>query len=86
MFSQPREDEEVQTFYLIEAEIKSDKEKVKERRAKLGRFILTINDLGLTPDQLLEYYKEQGTVERGFRFIKDKSFRVSEAYLKKESR
>ena len=82
----PRKDEKVQTFYLIEAQIKHDQEKVKERRAKLGRFILATNDLELTPDQLLEYYKEQGTVERGFRFLKDKSFRVSEVYLKKESR
>jgi transposase len=82
----PRKNEEVQTFYLIEAEIKPDQEKVKERRAKLGRFILTTNDLELTPDQLLTYYKEQGTVERGFRFLKDKSFRVSEVYLKKEAR
>jgi transposase len=40
----------------------------------------------LTPDQLLKYYKEQETVERGFRFLKDKSFRVSEVYLKKQSR
>lgn len=82
----PRKGEEVQTFYLIEAEIKHDQEKVQERRTKLGRFILATNDLELTPDQLLEYYKEQGTVERGFRFLKDKSFRVSEVYLKKESR
>jgi transposase len=82
----PRKNEEVQTFYLIEAEIKPNPEKVKERRSKLGRFILATNDLELTPDQLLGYYKEQGTVERGFRFLKDKSFRVSEVYLKKESR
>lgn len=76
----------MQTFYLIETEIKPDQEKVQERRAKLGRFILTTNDLELTPDQLLTYYKEPGTVERGFRFLKDKSFRVYEVYLKKESR
>jgi len=82
----PRKHEEVQTFYLIEAEIKPDQGKVQERRTKLGRFILATNDLELTPDQLLKYYKEQGTVERGFRFLKDKSFRVSEVYLKKESR
>jgi transposase len=82
----PKKDTEVQTFYLIEAEIKHDQEKVQERRAKLGRFILATNDLELTPYQLLKYYKERGTVERGFRFLKDKSFRVSEVYLKKESR
>ena len=40
----------------------------------------------MTPDQLLKYYKEQGTVERGFRFLKDKSFRVSDVFLKKETR
>ncbi len=82
----PRKDEEVQTFYLIDAEIKYNQEKVQEKRAKLGRFILATNDLELTPDQLLKYYKEQGNVERGFRFLKDKSFRVSEVYLKKETR
>ena len=52
----------------------------------LGRFVLATNDLELSPDTLLEYYKGQGTVERGFRFLKDKSFRVSEVYLKKKSR
>ena len=35
---------------------------------------------------VLEYYKEQMTVERGFRFIKDQSFHVSEVYLKNKSR
>jgi len=44
----PGKGEDVQTFYLIEAEIKHDQEN-----------------------------KEQGTVEREFRFLKDKSFRVS---------
>ena len=82
----PRKGEKVQTFYRIEAEIKHNHKKLQERREKLGRFILTTNDLELTPDQLLKYYKEQGTVERGFRFLKDRSFRVSEVYLKKESR
>ena len=52
----------------------------------MGRFVLATNDLALSPDTMLKYYKEQGTVERGFRFLKDKSFRVSEIYLKKKSR
>ena len=82
----PKKDEEVQTFYLIDAEIKPDQEKVQEKKAKLGRFILATNDLELTPDQILKYYKEQGTIERGFRFLKDKSFRVSDVFLKKETR
>jgi transposase len=36
--------------------------------------------------QFLKYYKGQQSVERGFRFLKDKSFRVVEEFLKKESR
>ena len=38
------------------------------------------------PETMLEYYKEQNSVERGFRFIKDKQFHVSEVYLKNENR
>lgn len=50
----PRKGEDVQTFYLIGAEIKHDQDKLQERRAKLGGFILVTNDLELTPDQLLK--------------------------------
>ncbi|MBC2700671.1 MAG: IS1634 family transposase, partial [ANME-2 cluster archaeon] len=53
---------------------------------KLRRFVLATNDLDLTVDEILSYYKSQGNVERGFMFMKDKSFHVSEVYLKKESR
>ena len=35
---------------------------------------------------MLDHYKNQSKVEKGFRFIKDKSFRVSEVYLKKPQR
>ena len=35
---------------------------------------------------MLENYKNQSKVERGFRFIKDKSFTVSDVYLKKPQR
>lgn len=45
-----------------------------------------MNDIALSPDTLLEYYKGQGVVERGFRFLKDKSFRVSEGLSQKNSR
>ena len=58
---------------------------VEQRRQKLGRFVLATNDRELSPDDLLKNYKEQGTVERGFRFLKDPSFRVAEIYLKKPS-
>jgi len=35
---------------------------------------------------MLNYYKGQQVVERGFRFLKDKKFHVSEVFLKKEER
>jgi len=35
---------------------------------------------------MLNYYKGQQVVERGFRFLKDKSFHASEFFLKKEER
>ena len=35
---------------------------------------------------MLSYYKEQSTVERAFKFIKDKSFHASEVYLENENR
>jgi transposase len=48
--------------------------------------VLTTNDLDLDPGRLLANYKNQTQVERGFRFLKDNSFRVSEIFLKKNTR
>jgi transposase len=70
----------------VKAKIVADEQAIARKREKLGRFILATNDTGLTADEILSYYKSQSTVERGFRFLKDKSFHVSEVYLKKESR
>ena len=82
----PKTDEPVTVSYSLDAEIEHDPEFIHQEKQKLGRFVLATNDLELSSDTILEYYKGQGTVERGFRFLKDKSFRVSEVYLKKNSR
>jgi transposase len=82
----PKKGEELETCYLIKAKIKADERVIALERKKLGRFVLATNDLDLTVDEILSYYKSQGNIERGFRFLKDKSFHVSEVYLKKESR
>jgi transposase len=55
-------------------------------RELLGRFILASNDCDIDPEAMLTYYKEQSTVERGFRFLKDSSFHAAEVYLKNENR
>jgi transposase len=63
-----------------------NEKEVERRRNRLGRFVLATNDLELGAESLLKYYKEQGVVERGFRFLKDDTFRVSSVYLKKPHR
>jgi len=82
----PKKDEELREIHLVEAEIEFNAAKVAEAKSKLGRFILATNDLNLDPNTILSYYKGQQAVERGFRFLKDKSFRVAEVYLKKPQR
>lgn len=57
--------------------------------AQQSCFILATNELDhstLPPQQLLEGYKGQQRVERGFRFLKDPRFLASSLYLKKPER
>jgi len=82
----PKKDEPLKTRYKISATIDIDPEAVAKERIKLGRFVLASNKLDLEPEEMLAHYKKQHTVEKGFRFLKDKSFHVSEIYLKKEER
>jgi len=82
----PRTDEQRRTVYTVQAEIARNTKVILAEMEKLGRFILASNDLSLDPETMLEYYKNQAAVERGFRFLKDKSFRISEVYLKKPER
>ena len=81
----PKNDEKLIEVHLIEAQVELDDDKVSKEKSRLGRFILATNDINIDPDTLLSYYKGQQSVERGFRFLKDKSFRVAEVYLKKPS-
>jgi transposase len=56
---------------------------------RLGRFVLGTNDCDgnrLPSSELLSEYKGQRHNERGFQFIKDKTFCVSSVYLKKPER
>ena len=66
---------------------KNLKEIEKVKRSK-GRFILATNEVtdNLSPKELLYEYKAQDKTERGFRFIKDDSFLISDVYLKKPER
>ena len=82
----PRNGEVMVTGYRIDATIEPNDVWYARKQLKLGRFVLATNDLDLDPNRLLANYKNQAQVERGFRFLKDNSFRVSEIFLKKPAR
>ena len=82
----PKKDELLNMSYMIKGETELNEDALKEARRNLGRFVLASNQIDLDPEVMLNYYKGQQVVERGFRFLKDKSFHVSEVYLKKEER
>ncbi len=69
----PKKDEELETYYWVKAEIAVNQQVITQEREKPERFILATNDLDLKADEILSYYKSQGKIERGFRFLKDKS-------------
>lgn len=82
----PKKDEKLIVHYVINAEAVRNEEITLNEKEHQGRFIIASNDLNLDAEKMLDYYKNQSKVEKGFRFIKDKSFRVSDVYLKKPQR
>ena len=74
------------TKYQITALVRVNEEVVQKERAVLGRFVLATNVISLDSETILNHYKGQMLVEKGFRFLKDKSFRVAEVFLKNERR
>ncbi len=84
-----KEAEPTSYHYLIEATPFTDLEKVKLAKLKVGMFILATNDTeseDLTMAALLDHYKSQQKVERGFRFLKSPEFLTSSIFLKKPQR
>lgn len=82
----PSKNEELDSFWIIDADIELDENVIEKERSKLGRFVLTSNDLEIDDETMLQHYKGQQSVERGFRFLKDKRFNIAQVYLKKEER
>ena len=82
----PGKNDQLETIFSVDSPLEIIPAVIKREKLALGRFVLATNDPELDPDTILKYYKGQQSVERGFRFLKDKSFRVAEVFLKKESR
>ncbi|MDR1418624.1 MAG: IS1634 family transposase [Endomicrobium sp.] len=82
----PKKDDKKTTLYYINGEIALDEDAVAKKRLTLGRFVLATNDLSLSPERILQLYKEQNQVEKDFRFLKSNEFHNSDVLLKKPSR
>jgi transposase len=76
-------------LYQMQYEIKHNNAAIEAMLSRKGRFILATNDLDdkkFPDEKMLSEYKEQQSIERGFRFLKDPWFMVDSIFLKSPSR
>jgi transposase len=79
----------VSTAYYIQGAAYTDRAAFDGMARKKGRFIIATNEMDeakLSDIELLEGYKGQSKVERGFRFLKDPQFLASTMFVKKPER
>lgn len=73
--------------YFLGFDISMDTNTLQQRvEEESGYFILATNNLALSAQELLEQYKSQQRVERGFRFLKSPEFLSDSLFLKKPER
>ena len=75
--------------YSISLNITSNLPKFYEEKKRDGLFVLATNELNdemLKSQEILNEYKNQQKVERGFRFLKDPKFHADSIFLKKPER
>jgi transposase len=76
--------------YKVRAILVEDEEKIEKVLHSKGKFIIATNELDkekLSNERLFfAYKKEQSSVERGFRFLKDPLFFAKSFFLQKEER
>jgi len=85
----PKKDEKVNVVYKAKVNLELDEAKKKLALERKGKFIIATNELDevkLSSKDILKNYKNQQSVERGFRFLKDPLFLSSSIFLKKEKR
>lgn len=84
----PARDNNATVLYQISGMVQCCEELRQKAETTLGLFILSTNDVSehLVMQTLLDHYKSQQAVERGFRFLKSPDFLVSSLFLKKPER
>jgi transposase len=78
-----------QTAWYLVPKLEVDQHEVSVLARKKAAFIVATNildDQRLADEQVIWTYKEQGGVERGFRFLKDPFFLASSVFVKKPER
>lgn len=85
----PKKDDPMIIKYSLETKLERDEEKIFISLQRKGKFIIATNELDdklLSNRDLLDNYKGQQSVERGFRFLKDPLFMTSSVFLKTQER
>ena len=85
----PRKDAPLVYCHRVTAVLKKDITRINASLKTKGRFIIATNELNsvmLTSCELLQNYKGQQSVERGFRFLKEPAFMTSSVFLKSQER
>jgi transposase len=86
----PRKEESTVTHqWQIVATVTVNQQRVAEEALRKACFIVGTNELqseALSDQELVTTYKDQGGVERGFRFLKDPLFLASSVFVKKPER
>jgi transposase len=86
----PRKDiPPVTSLWHVEAQVTINQARVDQEAQRRAWFIVGANRLDparLSAEELAATYKDQGGVERGFRFLKDPLFLASSVFLKKPER
>ncbi len=81
--------EPVHTTWKLVPSVQVDQQALERAADQQARFLIATNELSadkLSDEALLAVYKGQGSVERGFRFLKDPLFLASSVFVKKPSR
>jgi transposase len=95
----PKRGEAMKEVFHASVSFQRDEDEISRATSTKGRFIVASNRvfsdtealgrdslLQLSQDRLLEAYKEQASVERGFRFLKDPLFLADRFFLHKKKR
>jgi transposase len=73
-------------IFSVSLAFEKDPQAFEDACKGIGKFMLATNDLTLGDEQILRAYKQQGTVERGFRFLKNGDFQLTPVFLKSPRR